>query len=60
MIHAFVHGNPETEAVWWPLTDELRRRGVEDIVLLSPPGFGAPVPLSWDGSHHSYRAWLAT
>jgi pimeloyl-ACP methyl ester carboxylesterase len=59
MIHAFVHGNPETEAVWWPLTDELRQRGVEDIVMLSPPGFGAPVPRSWDGSIHSYRTWLA-
>jgi pimeloyl-ACP methyl ester carboxylesterase len=58
MVHAFVHGNPESEAVWWPLADALRRRGVDDIVLLSPPGFGAPVPRSWDGTHLSYRAWL--
>ena len=60
MVHAFVHGNPETEAVWWPLADALRRRGVDDIVLLSPPGFGAPVPPSWDGTYQSYRAWLVT
>jgi pimeloyl-ACP methyl ester carboxylesterase len=59
MMHAFVHGNPETEAVWWPLTDELRLRGVNDIVLLSPPGFGAPVPRPWDGTYRSYRGWLA-
>jgi pimeloyl-ACP methyl ester carboxylesterase len=59
VIHAFVHGNPETEAVWWPLADQLRERGVDDIVFLSPPGFGAPVPQPWDGTHDSYRAWLA-
>jgi pimeloyl-ACP methyl ester carboxylesterase len=58
MVHAFVHGNPESEAVWWPLADELRRRGVSDIALLSPPGFGAPVPRGWDGTHQSYHAWL--
>ena len=58
MTHVFVHGNPETEAVWWPLADELRSRGVDDVVLLSPPGFGAPVPHGWDATHDSYRMWL--
>jgi pimeloyl-ACP methyl ester carboxylesterase len=58
-MHVFVHGNPESEAVWWPLADELRARGVNDIVLLSPPGFGAPVPSGWGGTYHSYREWLA-
>jgi pimeloyl-ACP methyl ester carboxylesterase len=60
VVHAFVHGNPETEAVWWPLVDELRARDVNDIVLLSPPGFGAPVPRGWDGTHGSYRDWLTS
>jgi hypothetical protein len=33
----FVHGVPETSAVWSPLVDELSTRGVTNIVLLSPP-----------------------
>jgi pimeloyl-ACP methyl ester carboxylesterase len=41
MTKVFVHGNPETTAVWSELVPALRRRGVEDIELLSPPGFGA-------------------
>ena len=37
----FVHGNPETTAIW----DDLRARmGRDDTIALSPPGFGAPVP----------------
>ncbi len=58
MVHVFVHGNPESEAVWWPLAAALRERGIDDIVLLSPPGFGAPVPAGWDGTYRAYRAWL--
>jgi len=40
----FVHGNPETSAVWSLLVAELKSRGVDNIVLLTPPGFGAPTP----------------
>lgn len=54
----FVHGNPEVDALWVPLVDELRARGVDDIVLLSPPGFGAPVTDGWDASVRSYVEWL--
>src|SRR4051812_918382 len=36
-----VHGVPETDAVWRPLRDALGR---DDVMSLSPPGFGAPVP----------------
>ena len=36
-----VHGNPETDAIWGPLVDALGRK---DVVRLSPPGFGAPLP----------------
>src|SRR5580700_5450136 len=36
-----VHGNPETDAIWGPLVDVL---GHEDVVRLSPPGFGSPLP----------------
>ena len=58
MPHVFVHGNPETEAVWWALADALRTRGVDDIRLLSPPGFGAPVPDGWAGDYRAYNGWL--
>ncbi len=39
MTIAFVHGNPETDAVWSALVGELSDRDVGGIVLLSPPGF---------------------
>jgi pimeloyl-ACP methyl ester carboxylesterase len=59
MTHAFVHGNPETDAIWGPLVEQLAARGVDDVVLLSPPGFGAPTPPGWDATATSYGAWLA-
>jgi hypothetical protein len=42
----FVHGNPETAAVWETLLAELERAGTfrAGLVCLSPPGFGAPLP----------------
>ena len=59
MTKVFVHGNPETDAIWRPLTDALSARGVDDVVLLSPPGFGAPTPEGWDALPASYVGWLA-
>jgi pimeloyl-ACP methyl ester carboxylesterase len=53
-----VHGNPEVAAIWSLLVDELERRGVDNVVLLSPPGFGAPVPEGWAGDIAAYRSWL--
>ena len=50
-----VHGNPETEAVWGPLVEELGR---DDVVRLSPPGWGAPVPDGWGATVEEYRLWL--
>jgi pimeloyl-ACP methyl ester carboxylesterase len=51
-----VHGNPETDAIW----DELRRHlGRDDVVALSPPGFGAPVPEGFSATSDAYVAWLA-
>ena len=58
MTKVFVHGNPETQAVWDDLHAELRSRGVKDLVTLSPPGFGAPVPSGWGGTRIEYRDWL--
>ena len=51
----FVHGNPETSAVWGPLLGELDR---SDVVCLSPPGFGTPLPDRFGASMNDYRDWL--
>jgi pimeloyl-ACP methyl ester carboxylesterase len=55
MTVVLVHGNPETDAVWGPLVAELRR---DDVVRLSPPGWGAPVPDGWGATVEEYRRWL--
>ena len=44
--------------MWSELVPELERRGVDDIVLLSPPGFGAPVPAGFGGTRLDHRDWL--
>jgi pimeloyl-ACP methyl ester carboxylesterase len=57
----FVHGNPETAAVWGPLVAELGRGGAmrtDDLVRLSPPGWGAPAPAGWGATLEEYRQWL--
>jgi len=50
-----VHGNPETAAIWRPLLAELGR---DDVVCLSPPGFGAPIPEGFGCTVLEYRDWL--
>jgi pimeloyl-ACP methyl ester carboxylesterase len=50
-----VHGNPETDAVWDPLVEALGR---DDVIRLSPPGFGAPLPDDWPATYLDYRDWL--
>ena len=54
----FVHGVPETSAIWSPLVNELSTRGVTNIVLLSPPGFGTPSPAGWGATMYDYSDWL--
>lgn len=58
MKKVFVHGNPETTVIWGALVSELADRGVDDILLLSPPAFGAPIPEGFELNYRSYRAWL--
>ena len=53
-----MHGNPETAAIWQPLASELDRLGVNDILLLSPPGFGASTPSHWAATQLDYTNWL--
>ncbi|MEV4311999.1 alpha/beta hydrolase [Actinocrispum sp. NPDC049592] len=55
MTIVFVHGNPESAAIWGPLLDELGR---DDTVCLSPPGFGVPVPPGFEATVTGYRDWL--
>ena len=50
-----VHGNPETDAIW----DDMRRHlHVDDVVTLSPPGFGAAVPDGFSATSDDYGVWL--
>jgi pimeloyl-ACP methyl ester carboxylesterase len=58
MPKAFVHGVPETSAIWGALVDELETRDINDITLLTPPGFGAPLPQGFEPDRSSYRDWL--
>jgi pimeloyl-ACP methyl ester carboxylesterase len=56
MTIVLVHGNPETEAIWDDLVPHLRS---DDVVRLSPPGFGCAIPPGFDCSTDAYRDWLA-
>jgi len=58
MVKVFVHGVPEVDAIWGPLLGALRSRGIDDLVTLSPPGFGASLPEGWAPSSEQYRRWL--
>ncbi len=51
-----VHGNPETDAIWDEMRKHLDRK---DVIALSPPGFGAPVPEGFGGTSSDYVEWLA-
>ncbi|HEY2504123.1 MAG TPA: alpha/beta hydrolase [Mycobacterium sp.] len=55
MTVVLVHGNPETEAIWNPLVDAVGR---DDVVRVSPPGFGAPLPDDFLATYLAYRDWL--
>lgn len=54
MTIAFVHGVPETAAIW----DLIREEFDEPTVALSAPGFGAPLPDDFDISSDGYLNWL--
>ena len=55
MTVVLVHGNPETAAIWDPLRAVLGR---DDVVALSPPGFGAPADPTFAATSDDYLAWL--
>ena len=58
MPKVFVHGNPENSTLWTVLFDELEARGAKDLIALSPPGFGSPVPDGFEATRTGYRSWL--
>lgn len=58
MPKVFVHGNPENSTLWNVLFEQLRVRGVQDPVALSPPGFGAALPEGFEATRIGYRSWL--
>jgi pimeloyl-ACP methyl ester carboxylesterase len=55
MAIVLVHGNPETDAIW----DDMRPHiTAGEVITLSPPGFGAPVPEGFDATSDAYLDWL--
>lgn len=58
MTVVFVHGNPETSAVWDLLAARLGEAGYDEQIRLSPPGFGSPVPDGFGATVIDYREWL--
>ncbi len=58
MTKVLIHGVPETAAIWKPLLGELAALGHHDVVCLSPPGFGTPLPAGFGATANEYRDWL--
>jgi pimeloyl-ACP methyl ester carboxylesterase len=55
MPAVFVHGVPDTQRVWDAVTSRLHRK---DVVTLSLPGFGCPVPTGFSATKEAYVDWL--
>ena len=55
MPAAFVHGVPDTQQVWDAVIARLDRK---DVVTLSLPGFGCPVPQGFNATKEAYVDWL--
>lgn len=51
-----VHGVPDTARVWDKLRGHLARR---DVVTLSLPGFGTPLPAGFEPTKEAYADWVA-
>jgi pimeloyl-ACP methyl ester carboxylesterase len=55
MPAVFVHGVPETPAVWDALRSHLHR---DDVIALQLPGFGCPRPDGFGATKEEYVDWL--
>jgi pimeloyl-ACP methyl ester carboxylesterase len=51
----FVHGVPDTQRVWDAVVSRLVRK---DVVTLSLPGFGCPLPIGFSATKEAYGEWL--
>jgi pimeloyl-ACP methyl ester carboxylesterase len=51
----FVHGVPDTQLVWDAVVSRLDRR---DVLRVSLPGFGCPVPDGFTATKEAYVDWL--
>lgn len=56
MTAVFLHGVPETPAVWEPLVAHLERN---DVALLQLPGFGCALPDGFEPTMQGYADWLS-
>ena len=57
MTIVFVHGVPDTPAIWGPLIDELGQAGAGALTL-QLPGFGVMAPDRFPATADAYLAWL--
>jgi len=55
MPAVFVHGVPETPAIWDNLRSHLGR---DDVIALQLPGFGCPRPTGFGATKEEYVDWL--
>jgi pimeloyl-ACP methyl ester carboxylesterase len=55
MPAVLVHGVPDTQQVWKPVISRLGRK---DVVTLSLPGFGCPLPAGFNATKEAYVDWL--
>jgi pimeloyl-ACP methyl ester carboxylesterase len=55
MPAVFVHGVPDTERVWDAVISRLDHK---DVVKLSLPGFGCPLPDGFSATKEAYVDWL--
>ena len=55
MPAVFVHGVPDTPALWQPLLRQLKRR---DVMTVALPGFGNKRPAGFSADKDTYAAWL--
>ncbi len=57
MTTVFVHGVPDTPAIWGPLIEELGD-AMPSPILLPLPGFGESAPDGFPATADAYAAWL--
>ena len=61
MVKIFVHGVPDTPAIWEPILSELRAatKSADDVfVAPSLPGFETPPPKGFTATKDAYADWL--